>query len=186
MHTDLRQPHPATLTPLQTPSLHGRVPDHQHRLHLSLPTQVRAQDATHIGGRGPGLGDAFLLRLLLLVLPSPPWSFCAFVPSSSKRAPGLPGSCFRQLERRRPRPFPFSWLSLSPAAGTEGRIRSGPLGSFLRFMKTPLSQTRPRCSHMWTPHFPASAPSPPAPLCSLTNNQPQLSESTPSSPTFCL
>lgn len=69
MHTDLLQPHPAAVTPLQTPSLQRRAPDHRHRLHLFHCAPVRAQNATHMGGQA--LDSAHLFLLLLLVLFSP-------------------------------------------------------------------------------------------------------------------
>lgn len=70
MHTDLLQPHPAAVAPLQTPSLQRRAPDHRHRLHLFHCAPVRAQNATHMGGRALDSAHLFLL-LLLLVLFSP-------------------------------------------------------------------------------------------------------------------
>lgn len=76
LHTDLCQPHPATLTPFQTPSLQRWASDHRHRLHLFLPTPVRAQDATHIGGRSPGLVDFFLLSCLSFGPPSSSLPLC--------------------------------------------------------------------------------------------------------------
>lgn len=165
MHTDLRQPHPATVTPLHTPSLHRRFSGHRHRLHLFLPTPVRTQDATHIGGQVLDSGT-FSSSSLSLFSPSvlPPLSPSL---SSSPRPlnrlqPGLLGSCFCQLERRRGRPFPFSWLSFSlSATGTEGRIHPPPPTPthLHKLLKTPLSPTRSCCSHMWTPHF-STSPTP--------------------------
>lgn len=118
-HTDLCKSHPATLTPLQAP-FQRWVSDHWHRLHLFLPAPVRTQDATHIGGQGPGLGVVF--HLLLLSLPSvlpppPPLSLRVLVPSSSKQAPGSLGSWAAVFVSWRggdggPSPFPGSWSAL--------------------------------------------------------------------------
>lgn len=105
------------------------------------------------GWTGPGLCG--------LVPPPPPLlSFCP--PSSSlplcpvnRLQPGLLGSCFCQLERRRGRPFPFSWLSFSSVTGTEGRICSAcshcPPSFFLHtHFKKYLSSLQLSCSHMRT------------------------------------
>lgn len=125
-HTDLCQPHPAALAPLQTPPVHRRAPDHRHRLHHSLAAPVRAQDAPHVRGRGPG-------RLPISVCP-PCSSSSSSVPLCRLHLPDPRGriqlldSCFCQLDRRTP--FPFSWLSVSPAAGTEGRRLSALLCCF--------------------------------------------------------
>lgn len=75
MHTDLCQPHLATLTPLQTPFLQRRVSNHRHQLHLFLPTPVRTQDTAHIGWQ-------VLNFFLPLSLFSP-----SVLPLSSKQAP---------------------------------------------------------------------------------------------------
>lgn len=155
MHTDLLQPHPAAVAPLQTPSLQRRAPDHRHRLHLFHCAPVRAQNATHMGGRAldshcalvpPPPPSRPLLSFLLLasLLPAPS--------ASSMLAPagGLLASCFCQLERRRARPFPFSWLCFSAAAGTEGRIRccacSGRPSTSSTSLYTHFKNTSPRSS----------------------------------------
>lgn len=162
-HTDLCKSHPATLTPLQAP-FQRWVSDHW--LHLFLPAPVRTQDATHIGGQGPGLGVVFHLLSLSLpsVPPPPPLSLRVLVPSSSKQAPGSLGYWAAVFVSWRggdggPSPFPGSWSAL-----LRGQREGYTLPLSAHFKNTSLSNCVLLQSHVDSPFF-LPPPLLTAPLC---------------------
>ena len=165
MHTDLCQPHPATLTPLQTPSLQRRAPDHRHRLHLFLPAPVWTQDATHIGGRGPGLWDLILLLRLLslslalsLVSPSVLPASLSSPSLSSKQAPArAPGQLFLSAGEEESEALPLFLALVQPCCRDRGKdtlcVLSPPSPFFLYKLWKHLSLSPTRTQSHVAPPF---------------------------------